>query len=125
MFERILAPVINAVRVWMADRVYKAAKEGTLNGLQRFAEDAAQQFEALPAPAAEPLQALPMPSAAQTTAEPPTVAQAVNDSPAEDVGKFERAKELKLQGLSNREIARQTGVPESTQRGWWKRAGVE
>jgi hypothetical protein len=61
MFELLLSP-INAVRVWMAAKVYEAAQAGAREGLQRFAADFGSQFEALPAPAATPTAALEAPA---------------------------------------------------------------
>lgn len=104
MWNVILSPVVNAVRSWMANQTYKAAQEGGRLGLERFAADFGRQFT-LPGPAPE---AIPMPSAEQVTE-------------ALDARLIDRAKELLGQGLSQREVARQLDVPESTLRGWLKR----
>ena len=119
MFDVILSPIVAAVRTWMADRVYKAARDGATAGLTRFAHDFGRQFTdaELPPPEAQPVAALPMPSAAQTTSPDDT------PSPALDVPLYERAKALIEGGLSQRQAAQQLGIPESTLRGWLKREG--
>ena len=115
MFNLILSPVLSAVRSWMANATYHAAQEGAREGLAKFAAQLSAQLE-LPAPAPERPLAIPMPSAAQVTD--------ADDEPcpAEDVTKFEQLKELIAHGMSQREAARQLGIPESTARGWIRRA---
>jgi hypothetical protein len=44
VFEAILSPLVNAVKVSMSDRVYRAAQDGAREGLQRFALDLSGQL---------------------------------------------------------------------------------
>lgn len=125
MFDLILKPVVSAVRSWMASQVYAAAQDGAKEGLRRFAADLSQGLDALPAPGPNGLPAdpgpkpLPMPTAARVTEE----AEGVDDAPcpAVNVPLYERLRELVRGGLSQREAARQLGIPESTARGWLKK----
>ena len=125
MFETIVNPVIKAVKSWMSRQVYQAAQDGAREGLARFAAQLAAAAE-LPIEEARPL-AVPMPAVARVTAEAPGVSgdtpepDGEQPCPALDVGKYERLKELVDGGLSQREAARQLGVPESTARSWLKR----
>ena len=115
MFEMILSPIIQAVKVWMSDKTYQAAKTGAAEGLRRFVAevgDFAEGMEALPMskPAAIPLT---MPSAAQET-EAPAV-------PANREDKIATAQQMSQEGQSQRDIAAALGVAQSTVNGWLNR----
>lgn len=107
MFEVVLSPIVNAVKAWMSERTYQAARQGAADGLRRFAsefQEFAQGVEALPE--ARP-QAVPLTMAA---------AAQVTPAPAE-VEMVAKAKELIASGMSQRAAAEQVGMAESTLRG--------
>lgn len=110
MFEIVLSPIINAVKSWMSEKTYMAAKEGASLGLKRFADefrDFAEGIEALPVASVKQLAT--QPSAAQMTTAP--------DDRSE---KVELARRLSAEGKSQRAIADELGVAQSTVNGWLK-----
>lgn len=104
MFEVILRPITNAIQSYMDNAAYQAAKSGALNGLRRFQTDVSDAVEALAHAEARPVALPVMASANQTT----------EATASDDI--VEKARQLIASGVSQREAARQLGVPESTLR---------
>ena len=50
MFELIIAPIVQAIKVWTKERVYRAAQEGAREGLAQFTAEFAAEFALLPKP---------------------------------------------------------------------------
>lgn len=104
MFSVILRPIITAIRTHMSEAAYNAAREGAIAGLQRFAGEFGAEVEALAHAEARPV-ALPVMASANQTTDP---------AASDDI--VEQARRLIASGVSQREAARQLGVPESTLR---------
>lgn len=103
MFSVILRPIVDAIRTYMGDAAYKAAREGAKEGLQRFADEFASGVEIVPKLDGKP-QAIPiMASAAQVTT-----------APDDREAKFAHAKSLVDGGMSLRKAAEESGFPYST-----------